>query len=74
MKISVVYLARSESSSVEDFVPFANSYKKYSAGLEHELVIIRKGETRQPDSIRALDELFQGMCKGIASQVLRLIG
>jgi len=41
--IGVIYLARAENSDYTRFNNFFESYKKHSAGLQHELIILHKG-------------------------------
>ena len=39
---------------------FAHSYRKFSAGLPHDLIVIRKGEARKAGARRAIGLLFEG--------------
>lgn len=57
-EVAVVFLARSEDGSTAGFDRFARSYRKCSAGLDHDLIVIRKGEARKAGARQALDLMF----------------
>ncbi|WP_187294371.1 glycosyltransferase [Methylobacterium sp. B1] len=58
---ALVYLARSIDGSPADFKRFLISYHKFAAGLDHDLIIIRKGEARAPGARRAIEATLIGM-------------
>jgi len=59
--VAVVYLARSEFGSAKDFSRFANSYRKFKAGVPHDLVIIHKGAATKSGTREAIAMLFDGI-------------
>jgi len=59
--IAVVYLARSEFGSAKDFSRFALSYRKFKAGVPHELIIIHKGAATKAGAREAIAMLFDGI-------------
>jgi hypothetical protein len=59
--VAVVFLARSVDGSTAGLDRFAHSYRKFGAGLPHDLVVIRKGEARKPGARRAIELLFEEM-------------
>jgi len=61
MKIGVVFLARSEDGSTKDFWKFFRSYREYDAGIDHELIVIRKGEARRSGASRAIEIMLEGI-------------
>jgi glycosyltransferase involved in cell wall biosynthesis len=61
MKLGVVYLARSADGSSKDFIKFAESYSRFSAGIEHELIIVLKGEARRAGTKLAANLMFADM-------------
>ena len=58
--IAVVFLARSADGSTAGLDRFARSYREFSAGLPHDLIVIRKGESHKPGARVAFDLLFEG--------------
>jgi glycosyltransferase involved in cell wall biosynthesis len=60
-KIGVVYLARSGDGDPNDFAPFLVSYRKYWAGVEHDLIIVRKGEGRSDRARKAINVVLAGI-------------
>jgi len=52
-RVTVVYLARI-THGVDGFKPFAASYRKFSAGYPHDLIIIGKGMKRLQDQAATL--------------------
>lgn len=54
-EVAVLHIAR-EAYDFGEFVRFANSYNKYSAGIEHELVVVVKGL----EEIAPTDESYLG--------------
>lgn len=59
--IAVVYLARSETGVSDDFLTFAKSYRQFTAGFPHTLIIIRKGAATTPHAKMAIAQLFDGI-------------
>ena len=57
-KVAVVFLARSETGSSVGLDRFARSYRKFNAGLAHDLIILRKGAMRKPGAALALALMF----------------
>ncbi len=49
MNITVIFLSRFEDNGFDKSVRFIESYKKYQAGIEHDLIIISKGWERSTD-------------------------
>lgn len=58
MSIAVVYLARCIDGSTKEFIKFSESYNKYNAGFNHDLVIIFKGEAQRMGTKSATKQLF----------------
>ncbi len=56
--IAVVFLAWAPTSDLTGLTPFFNSYRKFSAGIDHDLVILRKGGATAPEAKRALELLM----------------
>ncbi len=59
-KIAVVFLARSETGSSFGMDTFAKSYKKYTSGVAHDLIVLRKGGMRKSGAALALELMLEG--------------
>lgn len=56
--IAVVFLAWAPTSDLQGLIPFFNSYRKFPAGVDHDLIILRKGGATTPEAKRALELLM----------------
>ena len=60
-KVGVIYLARSADGNIDGFTPFVESYRRHPAGIDHELIIVRKGLEGMSGSIAALEMLLENI-------------
>lgn len=58
---ALVYLARSADGSPADFKRFLISYQKFTAGVDHDLIVIRKGKARASEARRAIEATLIGV-------------
>ncbi len=58
-KLAVVFLARSETGSTLGLDTFPRTYAQFDAGIDHDLVVIRKGGTRKRGASLALELMFE---------------
>lgn len=59
-EIAVVFLARSQDGSTAGIDLFVESYRRFAAGIKHDLIVLRKGGMRKRGAKLALDIMLEG--------------
>jgi glycosyltransferase involved in cell wall biosynthesis len=59
-EIAVVFLARSQDGSTAGIELFVESYRRFAAGVKHDLIVLRKGGMRKRGAKLALDIMLEG--------------